>query len=144
VWIQFTRYLLASALLKTGEPDEAEAIADHELLKVAGTSGRWCEAELHRIKGNAQHARGHLDAAEACFGIAIAVAERQGASLWQLRAENDLAALRRAQGRNDEVRARLAPLYASFGKDLESQDLLATRALLDEPVKTGRRRRTRS
>ena len=60
VWIQFTRYLLASALLKTGEPDEAEAIADHELLKVAGTSGRWCEAELHRIKGNAQCARGHL------------------------------------------------------------------------------------
>jgi UTP:GlnB (protein PII) uridylyltransferase len=73
---------------------------------------------------------------------AIAVAERQGASLWQLRAENDLASLRQAQGRNDEARARLAPLYASLGHDVESKDLLATRALLGDvgKGKGGRRR----
>jgi len=130
IWVQFARYLLASALLAAGERYEAFEIADRERLKLAGTSGRWYEAELHRIKGKVLQAHGDLSPAEACYAAAIAVAERQGASLWQLRAENDLAALRHAQGRGDEAPARLAPLYASLGQDVESKDVAATRALL--------------
>jgi predicted ATPase len=140
IWVQFTRYLLAAALLAAGETEEAAEVVDHELLKLAGTSGRWYEAELHRIKGNVLRARGDLAAAEAGYGTAIAVAERQGASLWQLRAENDLASLRQAQGRNDEASARLAPLYASLAHDVGSRDLMVTRALLGETGKMGRRR----
>jgi predicted ATPase len=143
LWIQFTRYLLASALIAVGEPDEADELVDRELIKLSGTSGRWYEAELHRIKGSAQRARGNLAVAEACYGTAVAVAERQGALLCQLRAETDLASLRLAQGRNDEARARLAPFFASLSHDVESKDLLAARALLSETVKAGRGRRRR-
>jgi class 3 adenylate cyclase/predicted ATPase len=143
LWIHFTRYLLASALIAVGEPDEADELVDRELIKLSGTSGRWYEAELHRIKGSAQRARGSLAVAEACYGTAVAVAERQGALLCQLRAETDLASLRLAQGRNDEARARLAPFFASLSHDVESKDLLAARALLSETVKAGRGKRRR-
>jgi tetratricopeptide (TPR) repeat protein len=134
-WVQFTRCLLGAALLEAGECDEAVDVINHEMLKLAGTSGRWYEAELHRVNGNAQRLRGDLAAAETCYQAAIAIAERSGALLWQLRAENDLATLCQAQGRNDEACARLAPLYAHLGRDVATKackDLQVTRALLGE------------
>jgi predicted ATPase len=133
IWVQFAGYLLAAALFKANQFDEAVAVVDQDLAKIAGTAGRWYEAELHRIKGGAQIGRGETAAAAAaCYEKAIAVAARQGARLWQLRAENDLASLRRAQGRFDEVYARLAPLYASFGDQTASPDLLEAEILLAE------------
>jgi predicted ATPase len=137
IWVPLTRYLLATALFQVDQPDGAVEIVNEELLKLADTSGRWYKAELHRIKGNIERARGEFAAAETCYETAIAVAESQGAALWQLRAENDLASLRCAQGRSAEARARLAPLYASLCHDVESKDLLTTEALLSGPVNTG-------
>jgi predicted ATPase len=134
-WVQFTRCLLGAALLEAGECDEAVDVINHEMLKLGGTSGRWYAAELHRVNGNAQRLRGDLAAAETCYQAAIAVAERSGALLWQLRAENDLATLRQAQGRNDEARARLAPLYAHLERGVATKackDLQVTRRLLGE------------
>ena len=87
------------------------------------------------MNGNAQRLRGDLAAAETCYQAAIAVAERSGALLWQLRAENDLATLCQAHGRNDEARARLAPLYACLGRDVATKackDLQVTPGLLGE------------
>ena len=110
IWSQFARYLLAVALFKADQPDDAFEIANQELLSLGGTSGRWYESELHRLKGGLQRAQGETAAAETCYEAAIALASRQGASLWQLRAENNLASLRLAQGRYAEVHARLAPL----------------------------------
>jgi len=136
IWVPLTRYLLATALFQVDQPAEAVEIVNEELLKLADTSGRWYKAELHRIKGNIERARGEFAAAETCYETAIAVAEGQGAALWRLRAENDLASLRRAQGRNAEVHARLAPLYASLCHDVESRDLLETKALLTDAVDT--------
>jgi class 3 adenylate cyclase/tetratricopeptide (TPR) repeat protein len=131
-FIQFARYLLASALFKADRADDANEIVDQELLKLGSTSGRWYEAELHRLKGELQRVRGETAAAEACYEAAIAVAARQGASLWQLRAENNLALLRRAQGRFAEVHARLAPLCASLSHEAKSVDLLEAEALLSK------------
>jgi predicted ATPase len=137
IWVQFTRYLLASALLAAAELDEAAEVLGHERRRLAGTSGRWYEAELHRLAGNVQRTRGDHAGAAACYETAIAAAERQGALLWQLRAENDLSSLRHAQGRMDEARARLAPLYASLSHEVASKDLLTTRALLGEDREKG-------
>jgi hypothetical protein len=79
----------------------------------------------------------------ACYRTAIAAGQRQGASLWELRAGNDLASLLQAQGPIDEPRARLAPLYASLGQDVKCKDLLMTETLLGVAGKkangTGRR-----
>jgi predicted ATPase len=77
-------------------------------------------------------AHGDAAAAEAGYERAIAVALRQGARLWQLRATNDLSALWRTQGRAGDVRARLAPLYSTFAGAVASADLRQAKALLAE------------
>jgi predicted ATPase len=131
IWVQFARYLLAQALAKAEQLTDAMKLVDQTLMMVAGTSGRWYEAELHRLKGDLLlHGGDSTAAAEACYERAIAVAVRQGARLWQLRATNALAALWGAQGRLPEVHACVAPLYASFDKQVMSADLRQAKALL--------------
>src|SRR5262249_44813458 len=83
IWIPFVRYLFATALIEVGQHNEAVKVVDQELLKLGGASGRWYEAELHRLKANVRRAQGDFTAAETSYETAIAVAERQRASLWQ-------------------------------------------------------------
>ena len=131
VWVQFARYLLAQTFAKAEQLTDAMKLVDQTLLMVAGTSGRWYEAELHRLKGDLiLHETGSTAAAEACYEKAIAVAVRQGARLWQLRASNALASLWGAQGRISEAHACLTPLYASFKGTNMRSDLRRTEALL--------------
>jgi class 3 adenylate cyclase/predicted ATPase len=129
-WVQFARYLLGAALLALGETDEADGVVSHELSRLAGTSGRWYEAALHHVKGNAARARGDLASAETCYETAISIAGRQGTLLWQLRAMNDLASLLDAQSRSREACDRLSSLCASVRVDVENKDLAAARAFL--------------
>jgi class 3 adenylate cyclase/predicted ATPase len=131
IWVQFARYLLAQALAKAEQLSDAMRLVDQTLLMVAGTSGRWYEAELHRLRGDLLvRGSGSPAAAEVSYKEAIAVAQRQGARLWQLRASNALAALWGAQGRIPEVHAWLAPLNASFDRKIMIPDLRQTEALL--------------
>jgi class 3 adenylate cyclase/predicted ATPase len=110
IWVQFARCLLAQAFAKAEQLTDAMKLVDQILLMVAGTSGRWYEAELHRLKGDLLiHGGDSTAAAEACYERAIAVAARQGAHLWHLRASNALASLRGPQ-RTPEEHARLTPL----------------------------------
>ena len=119
IWVQFARYLFAQVLTKAEQFTDAMKLVDQTLLMLAGTSGRWYEAELHRLKGDLLVRGGASSAAaEACYQTAIAVAARQGARLWQLRASNALAALWCSQGRIPEVHALLAPLTASFDEKI--------------------------
>src|SRR5262249_15899366 len=89
IWVQFARCLLAQALAKAEQLTDAMKLVDQTLLMVAGTSGRWYEAELHRLKGDLL-VGDSTAAAEACYERAIAVATRQGARLWHQRASNAL------------------------------------------------------
>jgi class 3 adenylate cyclase/predicted ATPase len=131
IWVQFARYLLAQVLAKAEQRIDAMKLVDQILMTVGGTSGRWYEAELHRLKGDVLvGGDASTAAAEVCYQTAIAVAARQGARLWQLRATNAIASLWRAQGRFPEVHACLAPLYASFNQQAASADLRQAKALL--------------
>jgi class 3 adenylate cyclase/predicted ATPase len=131
IWVQFARYLLAQALAKAEQVADAIKLVDQTLLMVAGTSGRWYEAELHRLKGDLLvSGGGSPEAAEACYERAIVVAARQGARLWQLRASNALAALWCTQSKIPEVHAILAPLTASFDGTIMMPDLQRTKTLL--------------
>jgi tetratricopeptide (TPR) repeat protein len=98
-WVQFARYLPAQALAKAGQFREAAQLVDQTLAALASPSGRWCEAELHRLRGDLLLRCDEFAAAEACYEDAIAVAERQGARLWQLRAANGLAACWHIRGK---------------------------------------------
>ena len=133
IWVQFARYLLAQAFTQTEQLADATKLVDQTLLTVAGTSGRWYEAELHRLKGDLLIKAGSSPmAAENCYEKAIAVAARQGARLWQLRASNALARLWCSQGKIPEVNALLAPLSLRFDGTIVIPDLRRTKVLLAE------------
>jgi predicted ATPase len=72
---------------------------------------------------------GDRSAAERSCRQAIAVAEHQSAQLLQLRASTSLAHLWRDQGKRDEARALLAPVYGWF---FDTRDLKEAKALLGE------------
>jgi hypothetical protein len=61
---------------------------------------------------------------------ALAVARRQGAKFWELRAASSLARLWKDQGRGDEARGLLAPIYGCFTEGFDMPDLNEAKALL--------------
>jgi predicted ATPase len=89
------------------------------------------EAELYRLRGDLLNATGDQSVAERNYRQALAVAERQSAKLLQLRASTSLARLWRDQGKRDEAREVLAPVYAWFTEGFDTRDLKEARALLD-------------
>jgi class 3 adenylate cyclase/predicted ATPase len=129
-WVHFARYLLSEALGNVGQPERALEMVDEMLGQIAGTRGRWYEADVHRIKGDLLVKLGAPSAAESCYRDAIAVATRQGARLWQLRATTNLATLWRSQGKVTEMRARLAALCADFADEAMIADVRQAKALI--------------
>jgi len=95
---------------------------------------RWCEAEVNRIAGKIALLSLDPDAARAeeYFERALAVAREQQAKSWELRAAMSMARLWRDQGRWDEARDLLAPLYGWFTEGFETRDLKEAKVLLDE------------
>ena len=75
---------------------------------------------------------GTVSEAETAIEQAIAVARRQNAKSWELRAATSLARLRRQQGRPQEAAALLAPILGWFTEGLDTTDLKDAKALLDE------------
>ena len=73
-----------------------------------------------------------LAKAEAYFERALAVARQQQAKSWELRAAMSMARLWRDQGKRDEARDLLAPVYGWFTEGFDTLDLKEAKALLDE------------
>jgi predicted ATPase len=69
--------------------------------------------------------------AEDSFRTALAIAREQGTRGYELRAATSLARLWRKQGRRDEARDLLAPLYGSFTEGFDTQDLKDAKRLFD-------------
>ena len=100
---------------------------------VETTKEKWCEADLHRTAGEIELKSPEADSAkaEACFERALAVARAQQAKSWELRAATRLARLWRDQGKRDEARDLLAPVYGWFTQGFDTLDLKEAKALLD-------------
>ncbi|MGH8070976.1 MAG: ATP-binding protein [Candidatus Entotheonellia bacterium] len=110
-----------------------EALAE-ALATVAKSSVRWWEAELHRLRGELllQSSVAQPEEAEACFQQALAVARREQAKSWELRAAMSLSRLWQQQGKQAEVRELLAPVYGWFTEGFDTADLQEAKALLEE------------
>ena len=61
------------------------------------------------------------------------VARARQAKSFELRAAMSLARLWRDQGKRDEARELLAPVYGWFTEGFDTLDLKQAKALLDEP-----------
>ena len=70
--------------------------------------------------------------AESHFTAALAIARRQQAKSWELRAATSYARLMRDQGRVREAHELLAPVYGWFTEGFATKDLKDAKALLEE------------
>jgi predicted ATPase len=123
--------LLADAYAKVGQPDEGlNCIAEAEQI-IETTDERRVEAQLHRLRGDLLNATGDRAAAEQSYHQALAVARRQSAKPFELRAAIRLARLWRDQGKRSEAHDLLAPIYGWFTEGFDTPDLKEAKALLD-------------
>jgi predicted ATPase len=125
---------LARAYAEVGQFDDAWRCIGEAMAAVERTKEKWCEAELHRMAGEIALMSPERDVAkaEACFERALAVARAQQARSWELRAATSMARLLREQGKRDEARDLLAPVYGWFTEGFDTLDLKQARTLLHE------------
>jgi predicted ATPase len=95
---------------------------------------RWWEPEIGRVAGEIALKSPQPDAAKAqeYFERALAVARQQQAKSWELRAAMSLARLWRDQGKVQQARELLAPVYGWFTQGFDTRDLKEAKALLEE------------
>jgi predicted ATPase len=126
--------ILAEAHARAGQVEEGLAVISEALEFVARTGERDYEAEVRRVEGGLLLARSPSDpaGAEASFREALDVAGQQSAKSFELRAATSLARLWQQQGRGQDARDLLAPVYDWFTEGFDTRDLRQAKTLLEE------------
>jgi predicted ATPase len=125
---------LAHAYAELGHLDDAWRCASEAMTAVETTKEEWYVAEINRIAGEIalKSPEANVAKAEAYFDRALAIARQQQAKSWELRAAMSMARLWRDQGKREEARDLLAPVYGWFTEGFDTLDLKEAKALLDE------------
>ena len=125
---------VAEACGRAGLADEGLAMVREAFELVEQTGERLGVAMLHATRGELLLAasEGNEVEAEACFHRALDVARSQEARSFELRAATSLARLWQQQGKRQEARELLAPIYAWFTEGFDTRDLKDAKALLEE------------
>jgi predicted ATPase len=124
--------LLADTYAKLGQPVEGLDCVAEATQIVATTDERYIEAELYRLRGDLLNDTGDRVAAEQNYHQALAVAKRQSAKVFELRATTSLARLWRDHGKRTEARELLAPIYGWFTEGLDTPVLQEAKVLLEQ------------
>jgi class 3 adenylate cyclase/predicted ATPase len=132
VMVPFYLTTLAEICGIARKPEEGLKRLDEAAQLIERTEERWPEAEVHRQRGMLLLSLREHPAAEASFQQALTVARRQSAKFWELRAAMSMARLWRDQGKRDEARDLLAPVYGWFSEGFDTRDLMDAKALLEE------------
>ncbi len=123
--------LLAEACWRADRIEEGlEATSD--ALAALEDTGRFWEAEIHRVRGELFRAKREPVEAEASFHRALEIARQQGTKWLELRAATSSSRLRHEQGKDDEARQLLGDVYGWFTEGFDTPDLVDAKALLDE------------
>ena len=125
---------LAKASAELGQFDNAWRHIGEARTAVETTKERLFEVDMHRLAGDIALMSPEQDAAkaEAHFERALAIARQQQAKSWELRAAMSLARLWRDQGKVQQARELLAPVYGWFTEGFDTRDLKEAKALLEE------------
>jgi predicted ATPase len=116
LWGPYYFSCLARAYAELGSFENALHSIDDAITTVETTKERWCEAEVYRTAGEIMLLAPERNAAkaEAYFNQALSVARAQEAKSWELRAAMSMARLWRDQGKPQQARELLAPVYGWF------------------------------
>jgi len=133
-WAPLLLSYLARAYAELGQFDEAWRSIREATTTVETTKERWFEAEIYRVAGEVALKSPEPDAAKAHaqFERALSVARQQQAKSWELRAAMSMARLWRDQGKWEEARELLAPVYGWFTEGFDTRDLKEAKVLLEE------------
>ena len=125
--------LRAEAYGKIGQPEEGLAVLAEALRAVEDTGDHFYDAAFYRLEGEflLQRSADNQREAEACFQHAMTIAQSQDAKAWELRTATSLARLWQHQGKRQEARDLLAPVYHWFIEGFDTPDLQDAKALLD-------------
>ncbi len=96
------------------------------------TDERMNEADVHRTRGELLSVTGDQVGAEQKYHQALAVARRQHAKIFELRAATNLARLWRDQGKRAEAHDLLAAIYGWFTEGFDTPVLKEANTLLDQ------------
>jgi predicted ATPase len=134
VFLPLSLSYLAYAYAEQNKLDDAWRCLNEAMTGIDATKETWHEVEVNRIAGEIALRSPQRDAAKAqsYFERALAVARQQQAKSWELRAAMSLARLWRSQGKPQQARELLAPVYGWFTEGFDTLDLKEAKALLDQ------------
>ena len=134
LWMPLQLLYLSRAYVELCQFDDASRCIGEAMTAAQITKERWYEADIHRIAGEIALGAAERDPikAQSYFERALAVARQQQAKSWELRAAMSLARLWRDQGKPQQARELLAPVYGWFTEGFDTRDLKEAKALLDE------------
>src|SRR5262249_13754843 len=117
-----------------GQVEDAWRYIGEAMSTTYATKERWTEAEINRVAGEIALKLPEPDAekTQAYFERPLTVARQQQAKSWELRACTSLARLWRDQGKVQQARELLAPVYGWFTEGFGTRDLKEAKALLEE------------
>ena len=130
---QICLILLAEAVEHTGQGEEGLRLLADALTALEARARGDLLAETYRLQGELLLRQASPDAmrAAACFQQALVLARRQQAKSWELRATTSLSRLWQQQGKFNEARALLAPIYRWFTEGFDTANLQEAQALLE-------------
>src|SRR5712692_1919203 len=125
--------LLAEVLADAHRVEEGLTVLA-EALETVRTGGRYYHSELCHLKGTLLLMQSETNAMEAqgCLHEGLQIARRQNARALELRAAVSLGRLYQKQGKNEDARGILTPIYGWFTEGLETADLTEAKALLEQ------------
>ncbi len=131
----FGRSIFLSYLVKgyrqAGQTEESLAVLAEAEAFEERTGECWFESELQRLKGELLLDQGRDAAkAEQLFDTAVQVARSTSARSLELRATMSLCRLWQAQGKREQARQALEPIYGWFTEGFDTADLQEAKALL--------------
>jgi class 3 adenylate cyclase/predicted ATPase len=134
MWVPFWLVNLARAQAAIIQFDAAwHSIAD-AIETLQATGERWIEAWVYQTAGEIALMESTPDFVKAQNHLtrAIVTAQAQQSKTWELRAAMSLARLWRSQGKVQQARELLAPVYGWFTEGFDTRDLKDAKALLEE------------
>ena len=133
MWRPYHLACLGKAYADAGNLDNAWRCITEAVATIDASKERWCEAEVYRIGGELalQLPVPQPMKAETQFERALSVARQQQAKSGELRAAMSLARLWRDQGKVQQARDLLAPVYGWFTEGFDTRDLKEAKVLLD-------------
>jgi tetratricopeptide (TPR) repeat protein len=126
--------VIASVHIEVGQLNAAASCLEDALTTSRALGIAFYDAEIIRLQGRCLLAEDKVkgETAEEQFKLALDVARKQGARSFEVRSATDVARLWRDQGKPQQARELLAPVYGWFTEGFDTRDLMEAKALLEE------------